>query len=478
MIIASFSIFLFLFVVIGVLSTIKNRHTNVDYLLAGHNVKPWLVALSAVASNNSGYMFVGMIGYTYLVGLSSVWLLIGWVCGDFFASLFIHKRLRVATEREKVLSFAGVLSNWHGTNYRTLRIIGGIITIMFLGTYAAAQLSAGSKALHALFGWDYAVGAIMGAVMVLLYCFAGGIRASIWTDAAQSLVMIGAMALLLFVSVSEIGGISLFISALNEVSPTYMSLFPTDLPLGNVMGPILFVIGWMFTGFGVIGQPHIMVRFMAMDQPKSMNRVRVYYYSWYLAFCMLTLCAALAARLLIPSVESFDAELALPTLAQQLLPEVLIGLILAGLFAASMSTADSQILSCSAAVTRDFFTNRKHSYVVTKLATVFVTIVALTIALTGNKSVFTLVLVAWSALASAFAPLLTVYALGGKPSERLAIAMMLIGMGAMLSWRYFELNDIIYEIAPGILAGLLVYVAGSALGRLTESRQSPVFSNK
>ncbi len=353
----------------------------------------------------------------------------------------------------------------HGTDYRTLRIVAGIITVVFMGTYAAAQLNAGSKALHVLFDWDYAAGAVIGAIMVLLYCFAGGIRASIWTDAAQSFVMIIAMGLLFAVAVTKTGGVSTFIQALYQVSPDYMNLFPGDLALGGVAGPVLFVLGWVAAGFAVAGQPHIMVRFMAMDNPENMGRVRAYYYAWFIAFYLLTVGAGLAARLLLPEADNFDAELALPTLALELLPEVLVGLILAGLFAATMSTADSQILSCSAALTNDFTHGRKVPYMMTKLATVCVVLVALGIALSGNRSVFSLVLIAWSALASAFAPLLTVYVLGGKPSEKLALSMMLGGLAAMLLWRYFELGGIIYEVAPGILAGLLIYLAGRGFKR-------------
>ena len=457
MIIMSFVTCLLIFIVIGILSSLKNQHNSFDYLLAGHNVKPWLVALSAVATNNSGYMFVGMIGYTYAVGLSSMWLLVGWVFGDFLASLFIHKRLRETSEKENTHSFAGVLSRWHGNDYRKFRLTGGIITVAFLGTYASAQLNAGSKALHVLFGWDYSIGAIIGAIMVLLYCFSGGIRASIWTDAAQSFVMVFAMGLLVFVAVEEIGGIGQVIDALSAVSPTYMGLFPSDSPFGEFLGPILFVGSWMFAGFGVVGQPHIMVRFMAMDQPQNMKRVRFYYYSWYSVFCILTISAGLLARLLLPEIDTFDAELALPTLSEQLLPEVLVGLILAGLFAATMSTADSQILSCSAAITRDFIHDKKPSYLMTKLSTVFVTIVALIIALTGTESVFSLVIIAWSALACAFAPLMTVFALGGKPSEKLALLMMFIGIAAMMLWRYLGFSAAVYEIAPGVLVGLATY---------------------
>lgn len=458
MIIASFVVCLSIFVFIGILSTLKNRHTSADYLLAGQSVKPWLVALSAVATNNSGYMFIGMIGYTYMVGLSSIWLMVGWIFGDFLAATFVHQRLRIATEKERVLSFAGVLSRWNGTNYRRLRLVGGLITVAFLGTYAAAQFNAGSKALHVLFGWDYSVGAIVGAVMVLLYCFAGGIRASIWTDAAQSFVMIAAMGLLFFVALSEIGGFTTFLNTLTGISPTYLDLFPSDLPFGVVAGPVLFVLGWIFAGVGVVGQPHVMVRFMTMDQPQDIHRVRVYYYGWYVAFYTLTVLAGLAARILIPEVSDFDAELALPTLAQELLPEILVGLILAGLFASTMSTADSQILSCTAAITRDFNGGREVSYLMTKIATVLVVVAALGIALSGNKSVFSLVLIAWSALASSFAPLLITYALGGRPTERVALLMMLTGLGSMLLWRYFELTGVMYEVAPGMIAGFIPYL--------------------
>jgi Na+/proline symporter len=144
LIVYSFAFFLVLFVAIGAASVLKSRGTNRDYLLAGHDVKPWLVALSAVATNNSGYMFVGQIGYTYEVGLSSIWLMVGWIAGDLVASLVIYKKLRVITEERDLLSFGGLLSRWHGTDYGRLRVLVGVITVVFLGTYAAAQLKAGS----------------------------------------------------------------------------------------------------------------------------------------------------------------------------------------------------------------------------------------------------------------------------------------------------------------------------------------------
>ena len=458
----SFAFFLLGFVVIGLLSALRREQTGVDYLLASHSVKPWMVGLSAIATNNSGYMFIGMIGYTYTYGLSSIWLMVGWIVGDFLTSLLVHKKLRVTTEEQRKHSFAGALSAWHGTDYQLLRLLGGILTVLFLGAYAAAQLNAGSKALYVLLDWEYGVGAVVGAVIVLLYCFAGGIRASIWTDAAQSIVMISAMGLMLWVGLREIGGWEAFGESLVAVSPQYMDWFPPDLSIAGIAGPVLFISGWLFAGAAVIGQPHIMVRFMTMDNPEHMWRVRGWYYGWFTAFYAITICVGLAARLLLPVASDFDAELALPTLAGQLLPPVWTGLVLAGLFAATISTADSVILSCTAAVTRDFPYRRFHSYPATKLATVSVTALALAIALSGNESVFSLVLIAWSALASAFGPLLIVYSLNYKPSEGLALTMTLTGVAVVLLWRYFGWDQtIVYEVMPGMLSGLAVFLVGN-----------------
>lgn len=464
MVVFSFCLFLFLFIGVGMLSALMAKGNKADYLLAGSSVKPWLVALSAVATNNSGYMFIGMIGFTYTTGIASIWLMIGWIFGDLMASLYIHRKLRDVTEKQNVLSFGGILARWHGTEFKKLRFISGIITVIFLGTYAAAQFKAGSKALHVLFGWDYNTGAIIGAIMVFLYCMAGGIRASIWTDAAQSFVMIVAMVTLFVFGVQEVGGFSSFTQALDGVSPTYLSLLPPDMAVPGVMGVLLFTLGWVFAGFGVVGQPHIMIRFMTMDDSKNINKVRFYYYSWFTAFYAVTIGVALVARLLIPAGEAFDTELALPMLANQLLPSFLVGLVLAGLFAATMSTADSQILSCSAAITRDILPKEKTTYFMTKFATVFVTVVGLVIALYGPESVFALVLISWSLLAAAFGPILLIYALDIHIKESVAVTMLSVGVAVTVIWRQLGWGDFMYEIAPGMLSGLLVYFIASRLG--------------
>jgi sodium/proline symporter len=367
------------------------------------------------------------------------------------------------TERHGVHTFGGLLSHWHDTNYATLRFIVGLITLLFLGTYAAAQLSAGSKALHVLFDWELYSGAIIGTVIVLLYSFAGGIRASIWTDAAQSVVMIVAMAMMLYITLDTLGGFGGFAERLAQVDSNYLSLMPQELSYGPLIGGLGFILGWFFAGYGVAGQPHIMVRFMTMDKPQSINRVRLYYYSWFAVFYGMTIGVGLAARVLLPEADNFDAELALPSLAQELLPPVLVGMVLAGIFAATISTADSLILSCSASLTRDFHHQKVDHYLITKGGTVVVSLFALGIALMSDKSVFALVLDAWGVLGAGFAPLLTVYALGRRPGQALAITMVLGGIITVYAWPHL-VPGLTYAVAPGIAAGFVIYLVGSRLG--------------
>jgi len=472
----SFIGFLFLFTLIGLSSAWRSRGTKEDYYLASGDVRPWLVGLSAVATNNSGYMFIGVIGYTYVTGLASIWLMIGWIAGDFLASLFIHTRLRQATSTSDEVSYAGLLSNWYGQKHSSAQRLIGIISLVFLLTYASAQLVAGGKALHVLLDWPLWSGAVAGAVLVSLYCFAGGIRASIWTDAAQSIVMMFAMGVLLLVALMNLGGVSNAAEQLQSVEG-FMDWLPKDLVFSGWIGGVLFIVSWLFAGLSVIGQPHIMVRFMTLNNLANMRRAKLWYYlSFTIFYCMAT-GVGLLARIYLSDAGSFDAELALPIMAQQLLPPVLVGLILAGIFAASMSTADSLVLSCSAAITHDILPHKIEKTLLLKLATIIITSIALLLALINNQSVFSMVIMAWSGLASAFAPLLIFLCFGKQPSQFISIAAMLVGFSVALLWRLLELHEMVYEGLPGILAGLCVLSAGYFFQAEKTTKKAAIESN-
>ncbi len=458
MILSSFILFLLLFITVGVFSSTKSKKTSSDYLLASHAEKPWKIALAAVATNNSGYMFIGMIGYAYTNGISAFWIMICALIGDFCASLFIHQKFRAFAGKSHSLSFSELISKWGGVDYKILRVISALIVAIFLTVYAAAQFKAGGKAMEAIFGSQFVIGVILGGLVVLIYSSFGGIRASIWINTLQSFIMITSMALIFFSGLYEIGGFSNFFSAINHISPDFCDIFPDKIIFNQGFGLLFFLIGWFFGGFGIIGQPHIMTSFMALDKPESVKKIRIYYYSWYLFFFALTIGTGLIARILIPFDGIFDPELALPTLAKNLLPEFLIGFILAGLFSATLSTADSQILSSSAAITNDLLPKKRNSYAIVKANTAIIAFFATSLALFDNQSVFSLVMIAWLALACSFSPLIIVYAMGGKISQKMALTMMFFGFTSMMIWRHFNLGDAVYEAAPGIICGLIPYL--------------------
>ncbi len=468
MIMTSFLLILGVFLAIGLASARKATGDREDYYLASGSVKPWLAGLSAVATNNSGYMFIGVIGYTYQTGLAAIWLMIGWILGDFLGSLFIHKKLKDATTVTKEASYASVIAHWHGEEFKIWKRIAAVIMIVFLIAYAGAQISAGGKALQGVLGFDPRAGAVAVALIVIVYSIAGGLRASIWTDGAQSIAMFIAMGLLFFVGLQGLGGISGAISKWSEV-PGYLNLFPEDLLLAGFAGVGLFVVGWMFAGFSVIGQPHVMVRFMSLDDnSNNMDRARAWYYGYFTGFYLLATGVGMLSRIYLPDLASLDPELALPTLAVELLHPALVGLILAGIFAATMSTADSLVLSCSAALTHDLTPQRLEKPWLLKGATALTTIIALGLALSGSQSVFSLVILAWSTLAVAFAPLLTLYSLNRKVTEPIAIGLMVLGVSISLYWRYgLGWHNNVYEGLPGIVIPLVI---GWALSTKVETK--------
>ena len=450
----SFVLFLLLFTGVGIYSASRQQHTTTDYLLASRNVNPWLIGLSAFATAHSGGMFISTIGWTYTVGISSVWLLVGWFLGDYLAWFVVHKRLRIVSESTNSETIGAFLAQ-QPKGYSLIAAVSALITIAFLGAYAAAQLLAGSKALHVIFGWNYSWGIILGAIIVVTYCFSGGIRASIWTDALQSVLMMVAMMMLSIIAVVSCGGIAGLWQQLSQIDSTLVDPIPQGLQFG--FG--LFMLSWLVAGIGVVGQPHIMIRAMVINDASKIGISRNIYAVSYVIFSTAAVLVGLCARVLLPNlINGGDPELALPQMAIALLPAILVGVILAGIFSAVVSTADSQILACSAALTQDLFPEMGRSYRLVKVGTLIVTAIILAIALASNKNMFALGVFAWSALASGLGPILILRVWRFPISTGVGVAMMLVGLATAAIWNgVLKLSGSIYEVLPGMLAGFLVY---------------------
>ena len=455
----SFFAFLAIFTGIGIYAAKRKQETPEDYLLASRSVSPLLVALSAVATQNSGFMFIGLTGMAYASGLKdAAWFAIGWVIGDWVAWRLVHGRLRARSEHSTARTIPAFLGEGLRGG-RVVVVVAAVITLVFLGLYASAQLTAGRKALEQ-FGLDAWVGVILGAVMVAAYCFSGGIRASIWTDAAQSIVMFVAIWILVAVGLIDVGGVGALWDRLATLDPMLVSWTQGASPLMMVA----FVLGWALGGFGVVGQPHVMIRMMTLESVAGVKTARRLYIGFFGVFSVACVLIGLLARVLIPMQTGFDTELAFPALSAQMLPGVLVGLMLAGVFAATISTADSQVLSCSAAITQDLWPLLGNSYRAVKIGTLSVTIVAALLALaslSGNSflaGVFGLVTFAWSGLASGLGPLLVVRTAGGRMSTPVALTMMFVGLGTVLVWDLgVGLGGQVYAAFPGMAAGFVVY---------------------
>ncbi|MEK9726992.1 MAG: sodium/proline symporter [Candidatus Margulisiibacteriota bacterium] len=443
--------------IIGLYAASKSKSTTQDYILASRNVGPLATALSAVSTCHSGFMFIGMIGFTYKFGVSASWMVFGWLIGDYIAWKWVYPKLRSETEKSNTLTLPEFIVRHLSPNRKQKPqwLIGGIIFI-FVSLYAAAQLIAGSKALVIFLNTNQTIGILIGAGIVLIYSVSGGIRASIWTDVIQSIIMILAMLGLLIVALLKIGGpIELFIQ-LNNINPSLAN------PITNFnLMSILYILGWCAFGIGVIGQPHILTRPMAINSTTNMAKSRKIYLSWYTFFSSAAILIGLCTRVLLPELINNDPELGLPLLALQNLPEIFVGLILAGIFSACISTADSQILVCASTITQTFLPKKYQNILASRITTLITLTLIVFFSIFASKSVFFWVIFSWSILALIIAPLVFAQSYKIKLSPNTIFGSTIITIAFFYLWVFkLKLSSSINEVFPGflIIGGFLFLV--------------------
>ena len=466
----SFLLFLGFFAAVGLSSMRVKEDTTDDYLVAGRGMHPALAALSAVSTWNSGYMFIGFIGFTYAVGYSAVWIGLASTVGQVVAWIWLYKYIQEEANERGVRSLSSLVSSVTGAPEAKL---AAVLSVAFLSVYAAAQLTSGGKALFAMMGWDPVLGILIGFVLVVAYCYAGGIRASIWTDAAQSCVMIVGTTMLCWVALGQVGGFGGLNTSLAAEDPTLTGLVPPNLALGVSLWIFAFFLG----GLGVAGQPQVVSRVMTLGTDSERKQAMVWFFVWQTPFIALMLVIGWASRVVFTQ-DGFDAELGLPTLAMEVLGPFWAGLILASIFAATMSTADSQVLACTAAVTDDIRPEWSQDHGTTKKVTLVMAMLATVISLgglyvPGGDSVFSLVVLAVYGLGGIFVPMLIIRWTGYQPDTRHSITMMIAALVGVIVWRLLGLNEHVFESIPGMSMAFLAHFVdhaarvkeGSALGR-------------
>ncbi len=466
--IASFLLFMCAFAGIGLASMWVKEDTTDDYLVAGRGMHPALAALSAVSTWNSGYMFIGFIGFTFTMGYSIMWIGLGSMVGQIVAWIWLYKFIQQSANERGVRSLSSLVSEVTGSPEAKL---AAMLSVLFLAVYAAAQLTSGGKALYVMLGWSEVVGILIGFVLVVAYCYAGGIRASIWTDAAQSSVMIIGSSLLCFVAMQEVGGFSGLHDGLAAQDANLTSMVPADLEFGVSLWIFAFFLG----GLSVAGQPQVVTRVMTLGTDEDRKTAMLWFFAWQTPFLVIMVIIGLASRVVFTGTE-FDPELGLPMLAMETLGPFWVGLILASIFAATMSTADSQVLACTAAFTDDIMPEISQDHKKTKIVTLVVAAFATAISIfglyvPGGDSVFTLVVLAVYGLGSIFVPILIIRWAGYEPDTTHTMAMMVAALTGVIVWRLLGLNDEVFESIPGMGAAFITHFL---MNQLRSSEISPL----
>jgi sodium/proline symporter len=442
------------------------RHSSADFFLAGRGLGPWLAGLSTTASAESGWVTLGLVGTAFHLGVGALWIVPGTLAAFLFNWLVIATRLRRRSADRGLITLADVLADGAAPRpAQVIRWLSILITVAMLCAYVAAQLTAAAKAFESTFQWSYLAGVALGAGMVVVYTTLGGFRAVAWTDVLQATLMISAVTILPVVLIAQVGGPESVWARLKAMDP---SGGLTD-PFGGAAGMSLlgFFALWLGIPLGNMGQPHILVRFMATRDEAALRRGALISTGWMLVLFVGAVLLGIAARAYYG--ELADPEKALPTAAVDLLPGWLAGMMIAAVLAAVCSTADSQLLVCASSISHDFWqriwgeTEGERAVLMTHRVTVLgIGTLASLIALSESRLVFHFVLYAWAGLGAAFGPALILGLLWKRVTAWGLAAGMATGFLTAVLWVEIPtLKGLGYELGPAFAVALVSIVAVS-----------------
>lgn len=459
---------------VGIYSARFSRATSSDFFLANRGLGAWVAALSSSASAESGWVTLGVVGTAFGTGVSALWIIPGSVAAIVFNWFVLAGRLREFSAEHQSITIPDVLTARHaGTVALLIRTVCVIIIVSMLTAYVAAQLNAAGKTFNATFGWPYTVGVLAGAGIVLGYTITGGFRAVAWTDTIQALMMVAAVSLLPVVLLVHLGGVDVLWTRLGELEPALVHPFAEKTGMA-LLGAIAV---WLGVPLGYPGQPHILVRFMAIKDEAAVRQGRIIASIWILLLLTGAVCLGLAARAIYGSLG--DPEQALPIAAADFLPGVVAGFVIAAVLAAICSTADSQLLVSASAVSHDLYVRllkRKPSestrLIINRVAVLLIGVTGTAIAMGEVRAVFDFVLYAWAGLGAAFGPALILTLTWQGTTGWGVLAGMITGFVTAIAWSTVA-SDSIYELGPAFCLAFVMVIVVSWLTREPQSRRSP-----
>ena len=456
----TFLVYILLMLVIGVIAY-RRTHSLSDYILGGRRLGSLTAALSAGASDMSGWLLLGLPGFAYVSGLQSVWLVAGLFVGGYLNWRVIARRLRIYSELAgDSLTLPAFFNNRFADDSHSLRIIGAIFTLLFYLLYTASGLVAGGKLFSTVFGLPYEWAVIIGMATILIYTFLGGFLAVCWTDVFQGLLMLFALVLVPLLAVQAVGGWQQAYTNLHTTAPGMLSLWLDRAHQPVSVITILSLLAW---GLGYFGQPHILARFKAIQSPQQIAQARRIAVGWSGISMLGAVLVGLLGYLYFADTGGIkDSERVFMLLVDKMLPAALAGICLAAILAAVMSTADSQLLVSASVLSEDLYKilmrrqlSSAHLMWVGRIAVLVIAGLATLLASDPNSSVLSLVGYAWAGFGAAFGPAL-ILALYWRDMNRWgALAGMLSGGICVVWWKHLSggLFDL-YELLPGFICSL------------------------
>lgn len=454
-VVISFVLYLLLMLFIGWYYYRKTQNIN-DYFLAGRKLNSWVVALSAQASDMSGWLLLGLPGYAYLAGLEAGWIALGLAIGTYFNWKFVAKPLRVETEKlSNSLTLPQFFENRFNDMSHALRIISSLFIIIFFLIYTSSGFVAGAKLFTSIFPVTYHQALFISVLIIISYTFLGGFHAVSITDLIQGILMFLAIILVPAIVINHLNGVSTIIDSLENKNPEFLN--PWTSSKGEKLSWIT-ITSSMAWGLGYFGQPHILARFMAIRDVKLVKRSQYIAMSWVLISLSF---AVIVGMIGISFFESPlpDSEKVFIELIFTNAPVILAGVFLSAILAAIMSTADSQLLVTSSSIVDDIlkvFSKKVYPEKITvwlsRLAVILVAVIASLIGLNPESKVLNLVSYAWAGFGATFGPVILTSLYSKRVTTKGAIIGMLIGGITVIVWKNLQggIFDL-YEIVPGFL---------------------------
>ncbi len=445
--------------VIGTVSYKLTKNLS-DYMLGGRRLGPGVTALSAGASDMSGWLLLGLPGAFYAAGMNQIWIAVGLAMGAYLNWQFVARRFRVYTEVAKdSITVSDYFENRFHDSSNLLRVISAMVVLLFFTFYTSAGMVGGATLFEESFGMSYQTALWVGAIVIVSYTFFGGFLAVSWTDFFQGILMFLALVSVPVIVVQSLDGWNETVQAVGSIDPDKLNALHGMTFLG-----IISLMAW---GLGYFGQPHIIIRFMALKRPGDMPKARLIGIVWMTFALLGAIFTGFAGIAYFADQPLENSEAVFINLSQVLFNPWIAGILLAAILSAIMSTIDSQLLVSASALTEDFYktllrkdASEKELVWVGRSTVAGVALIAIFIAMDPQAGVLDLVGYGWSGFGAAFGPIIILSLFWRRMTRNGALAGMIVGAGTVIIWRQLEGGLFnIFEILPGfILATIAIIV--------------------